>query len=303
MGEELQKLLASLSTEGSNPATGDLDRLSALDIACRLNTEDARVAGVVAGALPDIARVAEMAAASFRSGGRLIYLGAGTSGRLGVLDASECPPTFGVDPELVQGLIAGGLPALTRSQEGAEDSRQNGIADLDALDPIGLDTVVGISASHMTPWTVAGVERAVELGCSTAFVTCNSEVAVPGEVVVRLPVGPEAVTGSTRLKSGTAQKMCLNMISTTAMILIGKTFGNYMIDLDPLSEKLVERSRGLIMTLTRLDYREATALLESADGKVKLALLMHLGDLERPRAEARLEAADGHLRRALATDD
>jgi N-acetylmuramic acid 6-phosphate etherase len=303
MGEELLRKLRGLDTESVNPDTTDLDRLDALGIVSRLAAEDAKVPGAVAAALPELAAVAELAAASFAAGGRLIYVGAGTSGRLGVLDAAECPPTFGSDPELVRGLIAGGHESLIRSREGVEDRAEQGVADLAELAAGPADTVVGISASHRTPYTVGAVEEAVRRGCATAFITCNPEVAVPGDHVLRLLVGPEAITGSTRLKAGTAQKLALNMISNTAMILSGKVYGNRMVDLDALSEKLVERGRGLIMDLTDLDYPAAAALLGAADGHVKTALLMHLSGCEAAAARSRLDAAGGHLRRALAAEE
>lgn len=300
MGEELLKVLRGLTTEGVNPASADLDSLDALGILRLFNAEDAGVAAAVAEALPEVARVAEMAAASFAAGGRLIYVGAGTSGRLGVLDAAECPPTFGSDPAQVQGLIAGGPEALIRSREGVEDSAEQGAADLAGLAAGTRDTVVGISASHRTPYTLGAVAEALRRGCSTAFITANPEVPVPGEVALRLIVGPEVIAGSTRLKAGTAQKMVLNMISSAAMILSGKTYGNRMVDLRALSAKLAERSRGLIMDLCGLDYAAASALLGAAEGQVKTALLMQLGSCEFERARELLAATGGHLRRALA---
>ena len=299
MGEELLRQLRGLSTEQVNPDTLDLDRLDALGIVQRMSAEDARVPAAVAAALPAVAQVAERAAASFAAGGRLIYVGAGTSGRLGVLDAAECPPTFGSPPGQVVGIIAGGAPSLLRSAEGVEDSAQAGVDDLAALAPGPVDTVVGISASHRTPYTVAAVEEARRRGCATAFITANAEVAVPGDVVIRLLVGPEAVTGSTRLKAGTAQKLVLNMISTAAMVLSGKVYGNRMVDLQALSAKLVERGRGLLMELAGLDYAAASSRLVEAGGSVKTALLMELAAVDRRTAEARLAAAGGQLRRAL----
>jgi N-acetylmuramic acid 6-phosphate etherase len=302
MGEELLNSLRRLVTEQANPATAALDSLDALGIVRCLNGEDLRVPVAVAAALPAVARAAELAAASFAAGGRLIYVGAGTSGRLGVLDAAECPPTFGTAPGQVVGIIAGGPPSLTRSAEGVEDDAAAGAADLAALDPGPADTVVGISASHRTPYTVAAIEEAIRRGCRTVFVTANAEVAVPGEVVICLLVGPEALAGSTRLKAGSAQKLVLNMISTAAWVLAGKVYGNRMVDLQATSAKLVERSRGLLMELAGLDYAAATRLLEAAGGSVKTALMMQLGACTREEAQARLAAAGGHLRRALAGD-
>ncbi len=301
MSEKLLRQLANLATEARNPATEDLDRLDALGIVRRMAAEDACVAGAVAEACPAIAKVAEAAARSFAAGGRLIYAGAGTSGRLGVLDASECPPTFGSPPEQVVGLIAGGAPSMFRSSEGVEDQEEAGRRDFLALTPEAVDTVVGISASHRTPWTLACVREAERLGCATAFITSNPTVPVPGDVAIRLIVGPESITGSTRLKAGTAQKMTLNLISSAAMILSGKVFGNLMVDLRPVSAKLLERSHGMIMTLTGLDYDAAAQLLVRAEGSVKCALAMELGGMDREAAEAALVAAGGQLRRVLAT--
>ncbi len=300
MGKELLNELASLATEGRNPETEDLDRLDALGIVQRMAAQDAKVAGAVAGAAAEIAAVAEMAARSFAMGGRLVYLGAGTSGRLGVLDAAECPPTFGSDPAQVVGLIAGGAPSMFRSSEGVEDDEQAGIRDLLAIAPAPGDTVVGISASHRTPWTVAAVREAEKIGCSTAFITANPSVDVPGQVAIRLLVGPEAIAGSTRLKAGSAQKMTLNLISSAAMVLSGKVYGNMMVDLNPVSEKLRARSHGMIMALTDLDYEAAGELLARAGGSVKLALLMELGNMESEAAASALAAASGRLREALA---
>lgn len=298
MGEELLKQLAGLVTEARNPETAYLDQLDTLSLLQRLNEQDAQVAGAVRAALESIAMATDFAAASLAEGGRIIYAGAGTSGRMGVLDASECPPTFGIDPSRVLGLIAGGPAALIKSQEGMEDKAELGTADLAALDPTPADTVIGISASHRTPYTVGVVEEAERRGCRTVFITCNPQVEVPGQVAIRLLVGPEAVTGSTRLKAGSAQKMTLNMISTGAMVLTGRVYGNLMVDLMPMSEKLEERSRGLIMTVTGVDYDRAAELLKAAGG-VKCALLMEMAGVDRAEAEGRLEAAEGHLRRTL----
>lgn len=302
MGEDLLRELSRLITETRNPETEYLDQLDTLSILQRLNDQDAQVPAALRAALADIAKVAEMATDSFREGGRLIYVGAGTSGRLGVLDASECPPTFGCDLSQVVGLIAGGPPALIISQEGLEDRPELGASDLAALDPGPRDTVVGISASHRTPYTLGAVIEARRRGCRTAFITCNPEVEVPGDVVVRLVVGPEALTGSTRLKSGSAQKMTLNMISTAAMVLTGRVYGNLMVDMVPWSEKLEERGRGLIMTVTGVDYERAVELL-AAGGNVKTALLMEMAGLDRQSAETRLAESGGHLRKALETRD
>lgn len=302
MGEELLKALSELVTEARNPETAYLDQLDTRSLLQRLQEQDAQVPAAVNAALADIARAADFAAASLAEGGRIIYVGAGTSGRLGVLDAAECPPTFGIDPSRVVGLIAGGPPALIKSQEGLEDKPELGASDLAALDPGEADTVIGISASHRTPYTVGAVQEAERRGCRTVFITSNPEVGVPGQVAIRLVVGPEAVTGSTRLKAGSAQKMTLNMISTAAMVLTGRVYGNLMVDLVPWSEKLEERSRGLIMTVTGVSYERAGELLAEAGG-VKCALLMELAGISKALAEGRLEAAGGHLRKALESGD
>ncbi|MDP6797855.1 MAG: N-acetylmuramic acid 6-phosphate etherase [Candidatus Krumholzibacteria bacterium] len=298
MGEKLLHLLSELNTEARNPETEYLDQLDPLSLLQRLNEQDSRASEAVKEALPEIRKVVEMAAASFRNGGRLIYVGAGTSGRLGVLDAAECPPTFGTDPAQVVGLIAGGPPSLLRSKEGIEDDPEQGALDLAELDAGPNDTVIGISASHRTPYTVGAIEEAERRSCSTAFVTSNPEVQVPGDCVIRLLTGPEAITGSTRMKAGTAQKMTLNMISTAAMVLTGKVYGNLMVDLRPLSDKLVERSRGMVMALTDLKYDEARELLSSAEGRVKTALLMHWAGLGFEEAEEKLRNSGGILRTA-----
>jgi len=302
LGEKLLSELSRLITESRNPETEFLDQLDTLSLLQRLNDQDAQVPAALRAALADIAKVTEMAAGSFRAGGRLIYVGAGTSGRLGVLDAAECPPTFGTDPSQVLGIIAGGPPALLLSQEGLEDRPELGASDLSAVNAGPADTVVGISASHRTPYTIGAVEEARRRGCRTAFITCNPDVQVPGEAVIRLVVGPEALTGSTRLKSGSAQKMALNMISTAAMVLTGRVYGNLMVDMVPWSEKLEERGRGLIMTLTGLDYERAKELL-SEGGNVKTSLLMQMAGLDREAAESRLAKAGGFLRKALEEDD
>lgn len=298
MGEKLLHLLSELNTEARNPETEYLDQLDSLSLLQRLNEQDSRASEAVREALPEIQKALEMTASSFREGGRLIYVGAGTSGRLGVIDAAECPPTFGTDPAQVVGLIAGGPPSLLQSREGIEDDPEQGARDLAELEAGPSDTVIGISASHRTPYTIGAIEEAERRSCRTAFVTSNPEVQVPGDCVIRLLTGPEAITGSTRLKAGTAQKMTLNMISTAAMVLTGKVYGNLMVDLRPLSDKLVERSRGMVMTLTELSYEEATNLLHSAEGRVKTALLMHWTGLDFEEAEEKLRDSGGILRAA-----
>ena len=300
--EDLIKKLDGLQTERSNPDTTDIDRLPALEIVRKINREDKRVADVVSEALPVIARTAERFAATLREGGRIFYLGAGTSGRLGVLDAAECPPTFGTEPSQIVGLISGGHPTLVLSREGAEDDRKAAVDDLKEKKLTPQDMVIGIAASIRTPYTLAGLEYALSLGCHTAYIVCNTaeDLPVKPEFVIELPVGPEVITGSTRMKSATAQKMTLNMISTTAMVLLGKTYGNLMVDLQSRSEKLAARSRKILMDLLDIDLNQADRLLRDADGSVKLALVMRMFACDKNEAGAKLEQAGGFIRRIKA---
>jgi N-acetylmuramic acid 6-phosphate etherase len=296
--------LASLVTEAFLPESADIDTLDTLGVLRVIHEQDRRVALAVGECLPEIARVADRVTASLRLGGRLVYVGAGTSGRLGVLDAAECPPTFGTDPADVVAVIAGGPDSVFRAREGAEDDPAAGA---DAVDGAGVgeaDTVVGIAASRRTPYVQGALARARELGAFTALVTCNP-VPVPSsgeeaaDVVIAPVVGPEVIAGSTRMKAGTAQKLVLNMITTTAMVRGGKTLGNLMIDLRPGSAKLVERSRRIVMKVVDTTYDDATALLEGAGGRVKTAIVMGRCRCGRDEAERRLDAAGGFVRRAL----
>ncbi|MBN1211469.1 MAG: N-acetylmuramic acid 6-phosphate etherase, partial [candidate division Zixibacteria bacterium] len=266
--------------------------------------EDRRVAEVVAEALPPIALAAETFAAVLHEGGRVFYIGAGTSGRLGVLDAAECPPTFGTDPAQIIGLISGGRETLVLSREGAEDNRAAAIEDLKKVKLTANDFVIGIAASVRTPYTLAGLEYARDTGCKTAFIVCNrtGELPVQPDILIELPVGPEVITGSTRMKSATAQKMTLNMISTTAMVLLGKTFGNLMVDLQARSEKLAARSRKLLIELLDITLLQADELLKEANGSVKLAIVMHRFKCSRDEAHTKLERAGGLIRR-INTED
>jgi len=269
--EELIRHLTALETEQVNPNTTDLDQLSSVEIARKINREDSKVASVVEQAIPQIAKAAETFAETIKNNGKVLYIGAGTSGRLGVLDAAECPPTFGTDPEQIVGLVSGGYATLVHSLEGVEDNTEAAIEDLKSRDLTGKDFVIGLAASTRTPYTLAGLEYAQSLGCKTAFIVCNKteRLEVTPDILIELPVGPEVITGSTRMKSGTAQKMTLNMISTTAMILLGKTCGNLMIDLQARSEKLAARSRKMLMDLFALTLEQANSLLKKADGSVK----------------------------------
>ena len=270
-----------------------------------INAEDRRVPDVVATQREQIARAIELAEATFRAGGRLFYVGAGTSGRLGVLDASEIPPTFGANPEMVQGIIAGGLPALTRAQEGAEDVVENGAIAIDEHGVGAKDFVIGIAASGTTPYVRAALERAAALGATTAILACSPPPAdlVAKVDVTMLPiVGPEVVTGSTRMKAGTATKLVLNMITTGAMIRLGKTYGNLMVDLRATNNKLVDRSQRIVMEVCGISRDEATKLLDRAGKSVKLAIVMQKKGVSREEAE-RLLAENGGVIRRVTKDE
>lgn len=296
--------LRTLATEQRNPRSIQIDTASVREILEIINTEDHKVPIAVRQELPYIAQAVEIVVAAFKEGRRLFYVGAGTSGRLGILDASECPPTFGSPPEMVQGLIAGGPPAVFRSQEGAEDYEVNGAEAIREAGVVASDVVCGIAASRRTPYVVGAVKYAREIGCKTLFVTCNPRSAFDLDVDVAMcpVVGPEVVMGSTRMKSGTAQKLVLNMITTAAMIRLGKVYENMMVDLQMTNKKLVERSKRTVMTVTDLSYEEATKVLEQANGHVKTALVMALADVSLEKARARLEQADGFVRSAIKAD-
>jgi len=292
---------ARLATEQRNPRTLDLDALDVPGILARISAEDRTVPDAVARELPHIARAVELVLASFREGGRLLYVGAGTSGRLGVLDASECPPTFGSDPEMVQGIIAGGYGALVRAIEGAEDRAEEGERAMDKCAVGPKDTVIGLAASRRTPFVVSALARARALGARTGYVTCTprSEFALDVDVAICPEVGPEALMGSTRMKSGTAQKLVLNMITTAAFVRLGKVYENMMVDLMATSEKLVERSRRTVMTVTGVDYATAARAIEEAGKSVKTAIVMLEVGCSRAEAEARLARGQGFVRAAL----
>lgn len=295
-------MLDPRATERRNPRTASIDLASPLEIVDVINAEDRMVPEVVATQREQIAHAIEIAEKSFRAGGRLFYVGAGTSGRLGVLDASECPPTFGTDPEMVQGIIAGGLPALTRAQEGAEDVVENGANEMDAHNVGRNDFVIGIAASGTTPYVHAAIVRASERGAKTGVVACST---VPQNVlsvvdVAIVPItGPEVVTGSTRLKAGTATKLVLNMITTGAMIRLGKTYGNLMVDLRATNNKLKDRSERIVVEVCGVSREEARALLATADKSVKTAIVMQKLGVGRDEALAALERAGGVIRRAI----
>ena len=295
--EKLIKQLSRLGTEQVNPDTIDIDQLQPLEIVKKINAEDKKVALVVEKALPEIAKAAEIFAETLGRGGRVFYMGAGTSGRLGVLDAAECPPTFGTDPQQIIGLISGGYETLVLSREGVEDDAEAAINDLKRQHFTKNDFLIGLAASTRTPYTLAGLEYAHSLGARTAFIICNRAVDVPSwiNVAMPLPVGPEVITGSTRMKSATAQKMALNMISTTAMVLLGKTYGNLMVDLQARSEKLVARSRKILIDLFGIPLQEANDLLDRSGGSVKTAIVMHKFRCGKQEAERKLEEAGGFI--------
>jgi N-acetylmuramic acid 6-phosphate etherase len=292
---------ARLATEQRNPRTLDLDTLDVEGILARISAEDHGVPAAVARELPYIARAVDLVVASFREGGRLIDVGAGTSGRLGVLDASECPPTFGSDPEQVQGVIAGGSGALVRAVEGAEDRAEEGEQAMIERGVGPRDTVIGLAASRRTPFVVAALAKARALGARTAYVTCTprSEFTLDVDVAICPEVGPEALMGSTRMKAGTATKLVLNMITTAAFIRMGKVYENMMVDLMATSEKLVERSRRTVMTVTGVDYEAAASSIAAAGNSVKTAIVMLKLGCSRAEAEARLAASGGFVRAAL----
>ncbi len=290
-----------LLTEARNPASEAIDTLDPAGIVALMNAEDARVVEAVRAESPAIARAIELIADRFRRGGRLFYVGAGTSGRLGVLDASECPPTFSTPPQMVVGLIAGGPTALTRAVEGAEDRPEQGAADLEARNVSDRDLVVGIATSGRTPYVLGAVDRARQLGAFTIGIACNrpSKLGERVDLEIAPLVGPEVIAGSTRLKAGTATKMILNMLTTGAMIRIGKTFGNRMIDLQPSNEKLRIRSRRILRELGRIDDAQAASLLDRCGGRLKPALVMALAGVDATEAQRLLDAHGGQVREAV----
>jgi N-acetylmuramic acid 6-phosphate etherase len=294
--------LQALATEQRNPHSTHIDTAPIRDILRVINTEDHRVPIAVRREIPYIESAVEIVVRAFKNDGRLFYVGAGTSGRLGVVDASECPPTFGTDPEMVQGIIAGGKEAVFRSQEGAEDVPEAGAAALDAHGVRANDVVCGIASSGRTPYVVGAVEHARDaIGCPTLFVTTIPRDAFDMDVDVAIcpEVGPEVIMGSTRMKSGTAQKLVLNMITTASMVRLGKVYENMMVDLQRTSEKLVERAHRTVMMVTGVEYDTARSLLDRADGHVKTAVVMELADVDAEEARRRLDAADGFVRAAI----
>lgn len=291
--------IENLTTERQNPQTLHLDELS-IHEACRLmNEEDAQVAKAVGEELTSIEKVIEKVIEAFHQGGRLIYIGAGTSGRLGVLDAAECVPTFGVEPTMVVGLIAGGQKAMLTAVEGAEDSLDLAEEELRQIQLAKNDVVIGIAASGRTPYVIGGLRYAKDVGAVTCSLSCNKEALISKEAQLAIEVdcGPEFLTGSTRLKAGTAQKLILNMISTISMIGIGKVYGNLMVDVQPTNQKLVERAKRIIMSATEASYEIAEEFYERADHNVKVAIVMILTGSSRKKALEKLQAADGFIRK------
>jgi N-acetylmuramic acid 6-phosphate etherase len=301
MNDGLIAELGQLVSEARNPRTAGIDLMSTSDIVSIINREDHEVAAAVEGVLPQIAAAVDSIVEAFRAGGRLIYLGAGTSGRLGVLDASECPPTFGVPPGMVVGLIAGGDQALRRSIEGAEDDPLEGRTALEALQLAPRDVVVGIAVSGRTPYVIGALEYAAGVGARTIALSCNpaSVIANLADIAISPVVGPEVITGSTRLKSGTAQKLVLNMLSTASMIRIGKTYGNLMVDVSVSNAKLSARAMRIIADAVECSAERASDLLAQSGNEVKLAILIGLTGMSALDASAALKQQDGFLRRAL----
>ena len=293
--------LKGMSTETRNQNTMNLDTMTPLEVVTVMNSEDARVPEAIKPALPNIAQCVTWAIESIEAGGRIIYMGAGTSGRLGVLDAVECPPTFGVAPEVVVGLIAGGEKAFVKAVEGAEDSRQLGHDDLVNIHLESRDIVIGIAASGRTPYVLGGLAYAKEVGCHTVAISCNpgSAIGQAAELAIEVVPGPEVLTGSTRLKSGTCQKLILNMISTATMVGCGKAYQNLMVDVMQTNEKLVVRAQNIVMEATGCDRETAAEKISLADGNAKTAITMILADCDVEEARARLAKAKGHVREAI----
>lgn len=294
--------ISQLSTEQRNSSSINIDIQSAEEIVRIINNEDKKVPLAVEKEIPYIAKAVNLIVDAFKNGGRLIYFGAGTSGRLGVVDASECPPTFGVDHGMVIGQMAGGKDAMYQAQEGAEDFEENGATDVDAFNVTEKDVVCGIAASRRTPYVIGAVKRAKELGAKTLYITAtprNTFNIKEVDIAICPHVGPEVVMGSTRMKSGTAQKLVLNMLTTAAFVRMGKTYENMMIDLQQTNKKLIERSKRIIMTITGVDYDEAAKVLSESGGHVKTALVMILAGVNVDSAKQRLKDADGFVRMAI----
>ncbi|MBG9786329.1 MULTISPECIES: N-acetylmuramic acid 6-phosphate etherase [Brevibacillus] len=294
-------MLEKLVTETRNNRTMNLDQMTILNVLKIMNEEDQKVPLAIAAELEQIERAIQLVIRSFKQGGRLIYIGAGTSGRLGILDAVECPPTFGTDFEMVQGVIAGGKEAFVVAVEGAEDNAELAKNDLQAIGLTDKDTVIGIAASGRTPYVIGALQYASSVGASTASLACNkgAEISHFAHVAIEVVPGPEILTGSTRLKAGTAQKLVLNMISTCSMIGVGKVYKNLMVDVQPTNLKLVERSKRIIMQATEVSYEQATEFYEKANKNVKAAIVMILAGCEYEEALERLQKYEGFVQHAL----
>lgn len=294
-------MLEKLTTEARNSTTMHLDELSTMEILNKMNEEDESVSKVIENQLLEIDKAVNFAIESFNHGGRLIYIGAGTSGRLGILDAVECVPTFGSPKDMVQGIIAGGLKAFTEAVEGAEDNIDDGRRDLEDIGANEKDTVIGIAASGRTPYVIGALDYAKKVNSRTVSISCNkgAKMSQHAEVAIELETGPEVLTGSTRLKAGSAQKMVLNMISTTAMIGIGKVYENLMVDLKPTNQKLEERSKRIIMEATDVEFDTASRFYNMSGHKVKVAIIMILLDCSKEEALKRIDKANGFVRSAL----
>ncbi len=290
-----------MQTEQQNPKTLQLDTLSALEIVTLINEEDAKIASAIESVLPSIAKAVDHIVTAFENEGRLIYIGAGTSGRLGVLDAVECIPTYSAPPGMVVGLIAGGNPALTQSIEDAEDSKEAGADDLRGINLDGRDVVVGIAASGRTPYVIGALEYAKNRGAVTAAVACNapSPILEIADIAIGVAVGPEVVTGSTRMKAGTAQKMVLNMLSTASMVRFGKVYGNLMVDVRPTNQKLVDRGERIVAQVANIEKERASELLKLTGNDVKTAIVTAIKNLPPDEAKQLLKEAKGHLRRII----
>lgn len=294
-------MLENLSTEKRNTNTMNMDEMTVLEILKTMNQEDRLVPKAIEMELATIEQAVQKTIRSFKAGGRLIYIGAGTSGRLGILDAVECVPTFGVSPEQVVGIIAGGTEAIKTAIEGVEDNPELGMADLKAVSLTAEDTVVGIAASGRTPYVIGALQYAKQIGAETVAMSCNkgAEISNYADTVIEIETGAEVLTGSTRLKAGTAQKLVLNMISTAAMIGIGKVYGNLMVDVQATNEKLIERSKRIIMDAAQINYDMAQHYYDKADGQVKTAIVMSLLDCTKEQAIEKLETAGGFVRKTL----
>ena len=293
--------LSRLTTERRNPASAHIDSCTTLEMVTIMQQEDSKIASAIEKILPEIARAIDATSQRLENGGRLFYLGAGASGRLGILDASECPPTYGTDPELVQGLIAGGIPAIFRAQEGAEDNPGLAVHDLKEHGFSAKDVLVGIAASGRTPYVIGGLKYARELGALTIALACSehAEIAALADIALTPVTGPEVVTGSTRMKAGTAQKLVLNMLSTGTMIKLGKVYGNLMVDVKASNKKLEERAIRIVMEGSGCERTEAEKALKGADGHAKLAILMVVADVSASEGKALLERTSGHLAAAI----